>query len=85
MRDYNLPQHFGVVIRRLRVEAHLSQEAFATKCLLHRTYVGSIERGEKIITILTAQKLAKALDIQLSQLFLLVEQELIESDISGGK
>ena len=84
MRDHDLPRYFGVVIRRLRAEAHMSQEAFADRCLLHRTYVGSIERGEKIVTIMTAQKLAKALDIRLSQLFVLVEKELSEYDIRGG-
>lgn len=64
-----LAQRMGVVIRALRAEANLSQEELAARCGLHRTYIGSIERGEKTITIETAQKLARAFDITLTQLF----------------
>jgi transcriptional regulator with XRE-family HTH domain len=72
-----LTKQFGFVIRRLRQEARLSQEGFADLCGLHRTYVGAIERGEKTVTIETAQRLAQALDISLSQLFRQVEQSAI--------
>lgn len=64
-----LAQKMGVVIRSLRAEASLSQEELAARCGLHRTYIGSIERGEKTITIETAQKLARAFSITLTQLF----------------
>ena len=64
-----LAHRMGVVIRALRAEASLSQEELAARCGLHRTYIGSIERGEKTITIETAQKLAHAFDITLTQLF----------------
>ncbi len=59
----------GAVVRALRAEIGWSQEEFAARCGLHRTYIGSIERGEKTITIDTAQKLAQAFGISLSQLF----------------
>lgn len=65
---------FGIVVRRLRLKANLSQEEFADRCNLHRTYIGTIERGEKRVTIATAQKLAQALGIPLSKLFSLVEE-----------
>lgn len=70
-----LAKRLGNVIRLLRQEAQLSQEAFADICGLHRTYIGAIERGEKTVTIVTADKIAHALGLTLSQLFLKLEQE----------
>lgn len=63
MYDTELAKKFGVLIRQLRLKQGLSQEAFADRCSLHRTYIGSIERGEKNITIETAQKISRALEI----------------------
>lgn len=73
-QNKSLAEQLGVIVRCLRIEAGLSQEGLADLCGLHRTYIGSIERGEKTITIETAQKLAKALGIRLSQLFLHLEE-----------
>ena len=70
MTKKSIAVQFGYVLRELRTEAGLSQEAFADKCGLHRTYIGSIERGEKNITIETADKIAKALGLSLSALFI---------------
>ena len=42
----------------------LSQEKFAARCNLHRTYIGAIERCEENITLATLDKLAKALDVK---------------------
>lgn len=70
----SLTRRVGGLVRRLRREMQLSQEAFAECCGLHRTYVGAIERGEKTITIETAGKLADGLGLSLAQLFLQVEQ-----------
>ena len=75
MHDKSLAKQFGILIRRLRTEAGLSQEEFADRCHLHRTYISLIERGQKIITIETADKLAKALNLSLSQLFQLYDAE----------
>jgi len=74
MGNTSLAKQFGALIRHLRIEAKMSQEEFADRCGLHRTYVGSIERGEKTITIETALKIAQALGISLSQLFFQLEQ-----------
>lgn len=78
MHDASLTQQFGRLIRRLRRQAGFSQEAFAEQCGLHRTYIGAIERGEKTVTIETANKLARALSISLSQLFLQLEAQVHE-------
>ncbi len=75
-----LAQQFGNVIRRLRLDKGLSQEEFADLCGLHRTYIGSIERGEKIVTIDTAAKLAQALGLPLSQLFVQLEADTKTAD-----
>lgn len=77
MHGNALRDRFGAVVRQLRSERELSQEDFADLCELHRTYVGAIERGEKTVTIVTAQKLANALGLKMSELFRAVE--LIES------
>lgn len=74
MSEEFLVREFGVVVRRLRLEQGFSQEAFAAHCGLHRTYIGSIERGEKVVTIVTAHKLAKALGITLAVMFTELEQ-----------
>ena len=73
MRDASLAQRLGILIRQLRLKNGMSQELFADRCSLHRTYIRSIERGEKTITVETAQKIALGLNISLSQLFLLLE------------
>ncbi len=69
-----LVREFGAVVRRLRLGQGFSQERFAERCGLHRTYVGSIERGEKVVTIVTANKVAKALGITLAGMFSELEQ-----------
>jgi transcriptional regulator with XRE-family HTH domain len=74
MNDTNLARLFGLIVRRMRSEAGFSQEEFATRCHLHRTYVGSIERGEKNVTLTTAHKIARALGVQLSDLVVQMEQ-----------
>ena len=59
---------FGTTIRRWRHKKRLSQEDFAEKADIHRTYVSSIELGKVEVGISIAHKLAKALDTQLSSL-----------------
>lgn len=83
MNDKVLAKKFGLLIRKLRQETGLSQESFADKCNLHRTYIGSIERGEKTVTIETAQKLAHTLKLSLAQLFLKLEQEDFKNELDS--
>ena len=72
---------FGETVRRLRLERGYSQERFAEMCGLHRTYIGSIERGEKVVTIVTAEKLARALGLSLTGLFAELEREAPDADV----
>lgn len=73
MEEKPLAVRLGVLIRQLRLQAGMSQEEFADLCGLHRTYIGFIERGEKTITIETANKIAQALGLTLAQLFMELE------------
>jgi len=55
-------------IRDYRKANHLSQEELADECELHRTYIGSIERGERNITLSSLEVLAKALGVSVIEL-----------------
>ena len=60
---------FGEIVREKRKERGLSQEDLAFKADLHRTYIGMIERAEKNITLENINKIAKALETPISELF----------------
>jgi ribosome-binding protein aMBF1 (putative translation factor) len=77
MTGGSLARRFGELVRRRRSEVGFSQEGFALRCGLYRTYLGSIDRGERNFTIQTADKLARALGTTLAYRFL----ELEGSDI----
>lgn len=61
-------QQLGLRIRQLRSEIGLSQAKLSFECELDRTYVGSVERGERNIAIINLRKIAKALDISVAEL-----------------
>ena len=65
----NILKIFGNRVRELRKLKSYSQEELADKANLHRTYIGMIERAEKNITLLNIQKIAKALDVEIKDLF----------------
>ena len=67
---------FGNAVRKRRQEMGLSQEDFADKAGIHRTYVSSIELGKVQVSIRIAAKLAEALEIPLSELWRQIEGEL---------
>jgi len=67
---------FGKVVRQRRNELGLSQEDFADKAGIHRTYVSSIELGKVQISIRIAHQLAVALETPLSRIWKEVEQSL---------
>jgi transcriptional regulator with XRE-family HTH domain len=75
---HRLLRGIGKAIRHERLSKGLSQEALADLTELHRTYVGSVERGERNVSVVNLAKLAAALDISLSNL--LREAEAIAKD-----
>ncbi len=64
----NIIRRVGASIRVLRTEKGFSQEDLAAKAKLHRTYIGSVERGERNITITTLERIAKALGVKAFEL-----------------
>jgi transcriptional regulator with XRE-family HTH domain len=65
----------GQRVRELRAKAGYSQEAFADVCGVHRTFMGTIERGESNLSFQNLVKVAGALGVTLSQLLSGVEKK----------
>jgi len=65
----NILIKFGERVREIRKERCLSQEELAHRAGVHRTYIGMIERAEKNITLINIERIAKALDIKIGELF----------------
>ena len=59
----------GNRIRELRTQTGLSQEKFAQKIGLDRTYFASVELGKRNISIVNIEKIANGLNVSLSELF----------------
>lgn len=55
-------------VKDKRLRLGLSQEGLADICGYHRTYIGSVERGERNITLSTLEALAKALEVSAIEL-----------------
>jgi len=62
-------QQLGFRIREVRTEKHLTQAQLAEQCGLHRTFIGSVERGERNLSLLNLRQIARTLRISLSELF----------------
>ena len=60
---------FGQRVQELRRERGLSQEQLADLAGVHRTYIGMIERAEKNITLCNIERIAKALKLDIKDLF----------------
>lgn len=61
---------FSNNVKKYRAEIGLSQEAFAEKAGLHRTYISAIEREKRSIALENVQKIADALEIETHLLFI---------------
>jgi|SRR5579862_4054606 len=73
MPELSLPQEFGSIVKEWRQERGFSQEAFAYRCGIHRTYMTHIERGTKMPSIDVVARLARGFEIEVSALFLELE------------
>lgn len=61
---------FGDNLRKYRPAIGLSQESFAEKCGMHRTYISAIECYRRSISLENIQRIANALEIETYKLFL---------------
>lgn len=68
MDEVALLTKFGARIKRARLAMGLSQEGLAFDSGLDRTYISSIERGKRNVSLINIQKLANALGIKASDL-----------------
>lgn len=76
-----IDQAFAKVLRHLRKERGLSQEAFALEAGLHRTYVSQLERGLKSPSLRTIDKICRVLNIGLDSFITQVQKELADEQI----
>lgn len=67
-RRSDILTRFGQRVRELRKARELSQEAFAEKCGLDRTYIGGIERGERNVALRNIKVIARVLKVTISEL-----------------
>ena len=76
----------GQRIRELRTERGYSQESFADKCGVHRTFMGTVERGESNLSFHNIAKVATTLGVPLSTLFLDLEgrAKILVAQSAGG-
>ena len=74
MEDEALPQVFGAVVRELRRQRGLSQERFAAQAGMDRAYMGGLERGERNPSLTTIARVARGLDMSISDVMRAVEE-----------
>lgn len=68
MSSKNILEVFGENVQKYRKQQHISQERLAEIAGVHRTYIGMIERAEKNITLRNIEKIARALNIHITEL-----------------
>lgn len=64
---------YGKAIRSIRQNKKISQEELAERCGLHRTYVSDVELGKRNVSLENIDKIARALQIKKSEIFIEVE------------
>ena len=66
--DMDIKKKFGKQVKKFRLEKGLSQEALANQADLDRTYIPSIEKGDRNVSITVIEKIAKALQVKIVEL-----------------
>lgn len=66
---------FGNTIRRIRNKKEISQEDLADLCSLHRTYISDVELGKRNVSLENIEKIATALGLKISEVFMEVEKD----------
>ena len=65
---------YGKAVRAIRQDKKISQEELGDLCRLHRTYISDIELGKRNVSLENIDKIAHALQVKKSELFIEVEQ-----------
>lgn len=65
----DIKQTVGKRVKELRNKNNMSQEELADSAQLDRTYISSVERGKRNISIVNIEKLANALNVSLADFF----------------
>jgi transcriptional regulator with XRE-family HTH domain len=60
VRDISILKKFGKRVKKMRIAKGWSQEELAKRAKLHRTYIGSVERHERNISLINIERIAKA-------------------------
>ena len=68
MTTNNILKRFARSVKTLRLEKGWSQDELARRADLHRTYIGSIERHERNVSLLNVERIAKALNVDVKDL-----------------
>ena len=77
----NLLHIFASNLKRYRLQLGLSQEEFADKAGLHRTYISAVEREKRSIAIDNIEKIAMALEIDAYLLFVEVNHNMTTKEV----
>ncbi|WP_438497879.1 helix-turn-helix domain-containing protein [Paenibacillus sp. IHBB 3054] len=65
----NILQDFGIRLKELRLRSSMSQDMLASRSGLDRTYIGSVERGERNVSLKNIEILCNTLDVDISYFF----------------
>ena len=70
----DIRERFGFAVKDRREALGLTQEEFAERAGIHRTYLSDIERGTRNVSLINIERLSSALSLRLSELFRTVER-----------
>ena len=76
---------FGGAVRSLRLARGLSQESLAEAARLHVTYISSLERGRRNVSLVNIDRLSRALEVDLVALMAAVESKRLDDHSSAGR
>jgi transcriptional regulator with XRE-family HTH domain len=71
----DIRERFGFAVKSRREELGLTQEEFADKARINRTYLSDIERGSRNVSLINIERIAEGLVLKMSELFGLVERD----------
>lgn len=60
---------FGARVHALRIERRLPQDALASRAQVHRNYISEMERGKRNVSLRIIERIARALDVEIAELF----------------